>query len=400
MAKTPDSTTPQHFYSLDAVRGIASMIVVIYHWQFFYYKDDVFVLNHFDRYALPWYQHLSMIYEYAVVAVDLFFLLSGFIFFWLYAERIATHSMTFGRFAVLRISRLYPLHFACLIAVAVLQWMMLKVYGHYYILVYNDFYHFILNLLFMQTWGFEKGFSFNGPSWSVSVEVFLYLLFFVICWCRWQTNRGLLILLIPLGAIIQHYGSYLGKGIFSFFLGALVYYLYNWIVRENKGRKYLPYILALTGVLWAFVFVAYRFNLVYPLWEAMMKKYRPEMNVADYHANYHTTINLIFRVTVSPCTIICLVLWESAKGQWAKWLSVIGNSSYAIYLIHFPLQIVFVLVLKCLGLDRSLMYSPVMLMLFLAILVPISTAAFYYFELPMEKILRQALVGRKKTLVT
>ena len=30
----------------------------------------------------------------------------------------------------------------------------------------------------MNYWGFEKGYSFNGPVWSVSAEVLIYFIFF------------------------------------------------------------------------------------------------------------------------------------------------------------------------------------------------------------------------------
>ena len=32
--------------------------------------------------------------------------------------------------------------------------------------------------MFISSWGFENGHSFNAPIWSVSVEVAIYILFF------------------------------------------------------------------------------------------------------------------------------------------------------------------------------------------------------------------------------
>ena len=37
---------------------------------------------------------------------------------------------------------------------------------------------FILNFFLVSGWGFEKGPSFNGPVWSVSVEIIIYFFFF------------------------------------------------------------------------------------------------------------------------------------------------------------------------------------------------------------------------------
>ena len=42
----------------------------------------------------------------------------------------------------------------------------------------NDLYHFVLNILFISSWGLEKGMSFNQPIWSVSFELIVYILFF------------------------------------------------------------------------------------------------------------------------------------------------------------------------------------------------------------------------------
>jgi peptidoglycan/LPS O-acetylase OafA/YrhL len=123
---TSNQSPPLHFYTLDAIRGIAAIIVIVYHWQFFYYANDTWVQNGVDKAALPLYPYLSAIYNDGVVVVDLFFLLSGFIFFWLYADRIATRRINFRKFMIFRISRLYPIHLVTLLSVAALQWLMFK----------------------------------------------------------------------------------------------------------------------------------------------------------------------------------------------------------------------------------------------------------------------------------
>ena len=43
----------------------------------------------------------------------------------------------------------------------------------------HDFYHFVLQFFFISSWGFEDGPSFNGPIWSVSIEIFIYGIFFL-----------------------------------------------------------------------------------------------------------------------------------------------------------------------------------------------------------------------------
>ncbi len=104
-------------YLLDVARGLASLAVVAYHWQHFFMLHG----RHAPRKAalLPLLRPL-----YACggeIAVSFFFSLSGFVFFWLFRERIESRTCTAWDFAALRIARLYPLHLLTLITVASLQ---------------------------------------------------------------------------------------------------------------------------------------------------------------------------------------------------------------------------------------------------------------------------------------
>jgi peptidoglycan/LPS O-acetylase OafA/YrhL len=161
----------RHFYSLDVLRGVAALGVVVYHWPHFFFvgtKD-----GHVDINLLPLSFILKPLYLEGWRAVDLFFCLSGFIFYWLYSKKIVSGATSLKEFFVLRFSRLYPLHFVTLLVAAAGQFLMLRYFGSFFVYPNNDLYHFLLQLVFASNWGFERGNSFNGPVWSVSVEVFL-----------------------------------------------------------------------------------------------------------------------------------------------------------------------------------------------------------------------------------
>nr|WP_295873044.1 acyltransferase [uncultured Chitinophaga sp.] len=400
MAKTRPPIVPAYFHSLDAFRGIAAVIVVLFHWQMFFYPNDVFTLGGELNTALPFYSALSMFYTHGMVSVDIFFQLSGFIFFWLYADSVATGKTDFRKFWVYRISRLYPLHIATLVVVAILQPMVLQRLGHYFVIQYNDTYHFFLNLLFMQNWGFEVGPSFNAPSWSVSVEMFLYLLFFLICRMKWHTNKALLLLMIPAGAVMQHYGFLIGKGVFSFFLGALLYYIYNYLLRQRNIRTYFRVISAVAVILWGVVIVSYYFYPVFEqAWYSYIGRLRPELSAEQSASAYGVVRNLLFRVTVAPCTILSLVLLETVIGPWHRRWSVLGNCSYAIYLLHFPLQIATVLVMQQLHLDRRVLLHPPVMIGFISMIILLSGIVYYYFEQPAQDKIRQATLPRRKSVL-
>ena len=392
----PVKTQPAYLYTLDAIRAVSAFIVIFAHWQFFYYTNDVYTKDGYDPAALPGYQWLSLIYDHSMVVVDLFFLLSGFIFFWLYAEKVSSGKISFGRFMWFRITRLYPIHFVSLLLVALLQFLMLRNAGHYFIIQYNDVYHFFLNLLFIQNWGLEKGPSFNGPSWSASVEVFLYIIFFITCHLHLQRRRGVLALLLPAGLLVYCFYDLLGKGIFSFFEGALVYYAYKWIVEENRIRQLLPWIAAITILLFTGLLVTGNFSPLSQMVIRGLQQVAPGRNEAFYLSAPVIAGRVFFRSIIAPLIVLTLVLWgASSSGSGKRW-SWLGNSSYAMYLLHFPLQITFVLITDYYGISRTVYHSPYTILLFFTILLPLSVAAHYGFEYPVQEKLRSRLFRKVK----
>lgn len=223
---------PNRLYSLDSARGLAALAVVLWHWQHFFFNGAV--SGAFDRQSQPFYSLLFPFYEKGWLAVDFFFSLSGFIFFWLYTQIIKQRKVSTHDFFILRLSRLYPLHLATLLLVAGLQWLNMHNSGGYFVYQLNDIYHFTLNLFFASAWGLEKGFSFNAPIWSVSVEVLLYAIFF--CIARFFPARAISALVMAIaGLFIYDFSELIGRGVFSFYMGALTYFAY----RQLLVTKYI-----------------------------------------------------------------------------------------------------------------------------------------------------------------
>jgi peptidoglycan/LPS O-acetylase OafA/YrhL len=135
--KPVEGNRVKRLYSLDALRGIAALSVVIWHWQHFFAISGDWQAG-WRRDSQPLFWLLKPLYEQGWIAVDLFFALSGFVFFWLYGEAIREHRMAPARFALLRFSRLYPLHFVTLIIVAVLQTFFFRATGTFFIFDAND----------------------------------------------------------------------------------------------------------------------------------------------------------------------------------------------------------------------------------------------------------------------
>lgn len=79
---------PIRFDALDGLRGVAALCVVIYHRKLWL--------------GLP-------LFGEGYLAVDFFFMLSGFVIGHAYGERLASKSLALGKFAWLRAERLWPL---------------------------------------------------------------------------------------------------------------------------------------------------------------------------------------------------------------------------------------------------------------------------------------------------
>ena len=93
----PHLPPPERFLTLDCARGLAALAVVCYHMATF---------SGVSYEALGPYHYFSRAY----LAVDLFFLISGFVIALSYEARLRSGAMRFGQFAAIRLIRLYPLY--------------------------------------------------------------------------------------------------------------------------------------------------------------------------------------------------------------------------------------------------------------------------------------------------
>jgi peptidoglycan/LPS O-acetylase OafA/YrhL len=111
--------------------------------------------------------------------VDLFFVISGFVICFIYFDRMGTWS-AYGGFMKRRFARLVPLHWLTLLAfagigVAVYFGVHVKVPDRY------DWQCFLPSLLLVHSLNLCHRLTFNYPSWSISVEMLIYLLFPLFC---------------------------------------------------------------------------------------------------------------------------------------------------------------------------------------------------------------------------
>ncbi|MFZ0547479.1 MAG: acyltransferase [Candidatus Promineifilaceae bacterium] len=376
-AKTrADTVWPTRLYSLDVSRGFAAIAVIIWHWQHFFYKGYSLPQG-FVRESQPLYRVLKIFYERGEIGVEYFFLLSGFIFFWLYRESIQ-NKITSGKvFFVQRFSRLYPLHLGTLLIVALLQAIYVSREGVSFVYPYNDAYHFILHLGFASYWGFQNGFSFNAPVWSVSIEVLLYFVFFLVALFR--QGDGLFCLFISVLSFFMMFftNSAIFRGLTMFFLGGYVFQLTYFISTKRQTLKRSIYIA--TAVFWVSVIINYYL-----------------IDLGAVVSGYGIIGDILLAgfplFFLFPFTVCSLVLLEIDYGSFAKKLSWVGDITYSSYLLHFPLQILIVLAVSYGIISSEFYLSPLYLGLFFLVLIPLSYLVYRKFERPLQLYIRRRML--------
>lgn len=387
MREAPQRTTSDtRLHSLDFVRGVAAMAVIFWHWQHFFLTQPGELK---DRSIEPFYAVLQPLYDYGWIAVDIFFCLSGFVFFWLYAQSIADGRMGARRFSVLRFSRLYPLHIATLLYMAVAQAMMKAATGAYFVYPVNDMAHFVRNIFFVQAWGIDMPESFNGPAWSVSVEILLYASFFLVARARMAERTPLLLAIAAVGALCLFLlDRQIGRGILEFYLGGVTYRAWARWAPHISLRAASALLTAMLGLLLAEL-VILRFDLVHQAMGALA----PSMPML---ARLEKLVDPAFlfglRLFQIPLTVFAFAAHElSSRTRFYDRPARLGDITYASYLLHVPMQISFALAVAYGLFPAGWLQSGLLLPIFFALLIGLSVVVYLKFELPAQRWLRNRL---------
>jgi peptidoglycan/LPS O-acetylase OafA/YrhL len=382
--------------SFDYLRTLCAVGVVIHHWKHFYFP---LLYPQIDLPTLPLFSVLASVYQYGDMFVELFFALSGYVFYWLFADAIANRKLGAGTFVTARIARLYPLFFLTLIVVVLLQGLFRSLYG--YDLVYDaeDVAGFVKTLFMVHMWTPKAPQIFNGPSWSLSVEIFMYGLFFVLAWFR-RTGWVTALVLVILGLGFRKIYPPLSRELPSFFIGALAFMA----VRAIQNKRALgigahgPWLSrslsVLCVVLWGIT--ALKSNplsyAAFAGWgQALPKALLPAVDGVSGLFSMQS-----FWYVLTPLTLIVLALNDGLLNRWIsprlKWT---GELSYSIYLWHFPVMLLLMIGLNQLAPDlkQIIVSSPVFLLAVLAAVVAISVISFRYFEAPMGRLIKARLPG-------
>jgi peptidoglycan/LPS O-acetylase OafA/YrhL len=157
-------TTSDELLHLDALRFVASAGIVLHHSLEFWYPPELraTIANRTSGLAL---------------FVDLFFVISGFVIAHVYSDRIANIA-GYGQFLKRRVARLVPLHWLTL-ACAIALWSLVRLAGvQAGGMPAFDLACIARSAMLVHAYvGCPSGSYFNPVSWSISVEMALYVLF-------------------------------------------------------------------------------------------------------------------------------------------------------------------------------------------------------------------------------
>jgi peptidoglycan/LPS O-acetylase OafA/YrhL len=132
------------------------------------------VIHHMGDYSLGSLRDGPL--QKASLAVDLFFILSGFILAHVYGAAFAQKKGSSRKFFVARMARIYPAHLAMMI-VFLLNIIILILIGFPYNAERYRPESFLWHVTLLDAWGIDRGATWNFPAWSISAEVSAYLLF-------------------------------------------------------------------------------------------------------------------------------------------------------------------------------------------------------------------------------
>lgn len=349
--------------SLTGLRGLAALYVVLFHANGFWRFPDA---------VRPFIHHGYM-------AVDLFFILSGFVMAMTYASLFDDGFCLkkFKHFLLLRLARIYPL-FALMTVVTAL--LIVTVLSSTY--RFEDLPRALLfNFSLIQVWGLSN--SVVPPAWSISTEWLAYLLFPPAMWVALRVSRR---------------WSLLGLAVSFAILGTIAYGP-QWIAEKPLAHRHGPLDIASSYALGTTLrclasfyigLVAYRFRDLIPSRAASVMFILSLVLLCVKGSD-------LFLIGIFGVLIMALshdTGWVARLFQ-VRWVYWLGGISYALYLIHDLVQKIIFKAFPAWGFSHALP-KPMWVLISVSLSIALAALSHYKFELPSRKWCR-AFIKAPKT---
>jgi peptidoglycan/LPS O-acetylase OafA/YrhL len=359
----------QKLGALTALRFIAAFLVVIGHT-----RHDFLPLNDFPE---------QLIFNQAVT---FFFVLSGFILTYVYPQ-LPNFNAT-KSFLVKRIARLWPLHISAFFLDKILVTPALVTVGG----TAPKLLVALTNVLMLHAWipFAQFFFSYNAPSWSISAEFFFYLCFPMLLmairrhfWMPIIVSFSVICLFIHIcniNHLTEDAAGWNMEGllyinpvvrIFEFITGMMTAHLFARIrpaiLKAGKGLATVIEIIAFALAI-GFMFASL-----------------PIANAAQPFVGDAGVFWLKNSIVPLAAFNFLILVTAFGKGLISKFLSLppmvlLGDISYAVYLVHYPL----LMYRRCYLPQENTLYS---LIAFLVVLLIISHLLFVIVERPIRHLI-------------
>lgn len=342
---------PRHsiIQPLNGARGVAALVVAVFHF------------------ALLFGVQLA---PGGYLAVDLFFVLSGFVIAHAYDPRLGSGLGAIA-FLRLRLRRFYPLYALGMVLGA--AWLLLEliVSPPAAVTLGQLLAALALASFFLPYPGTTDLFPINSPAWSLLFELLVNLAYAALFrWLKVGLLLGVaLVSAVILAVMVIEAGSAnmgvtwdtvpggVPRTIFSFSIGAVIYRL----------RDRLPTWRFGAGPLIAAICV--------PMIAPVAQYARVLVDLAAIFLVFPVAIALIARSTASPAA--------------ASGFATLGALSFPLYALHYPIMIIGLGMADYLPLPR-----PVTALLFLGTAIAVSLVVHYRFDEPLQRVLSRRTAKR------
>ena len=227
----------------------------------------------------------------------------------------------------------------------------------------------MLQIFFASNWGILDGYSFNGPIWSVSVEILVYLVFFIISsfFKRSFIINSIIILALLVLKLFKINHIFFDCLIF-FYAGGSAFIIYKLFINSRYFK--LLNVLAIFFLIISTVFIINLKLIYHPwFWTIFLVIYNPLVLylLASIHLSDRSIIYNLFRA--------------------------LGNMSYSAYLLHFPIQLFIAIAYSFFDVPIPI-YDYLFFIFFLTLVFVLSHLSFILFEDPIRKYLRNKFLVR------
>lgn len=346
-----------HFMTLDGLRGVAAFVVVAFHRRAWIGEG-----------ALP----------FGYLAVDFFFVLSGFVIACAYSRRLNDGRLSFPAFVRLRAERLGPLvALGATIGVVVQAWPAFATGDH--LGGWKFVAAWLPSCLLLPVPWLNGPFQVNIPAWSLFFEVIGNLLF-ARYFVRLDLRRLVLATCILAVILCVNMFTIEDKG-----GGFNLVYLYFGTVRMS-----VPFLIGV--VLFAFWQKDWLPRVSVPFWVLAGMVVLATAGVPAMPELYAASYRLLCTFVIFPAIVVAGVQREP-EGRWFPFARLSAELSYPVYILHLPLLIG----LAALHGEHPAQ-SGLLLVVEMAAVAAVALAASRFFDIPVRKLFARNRLGAEVRL--